>query len=49
MLTLRRAVADFALTANAQGIFQRMMCLTFVEAHLCTALHTGVENPFDDE
>ena len=41
MLTLRRAVADFALTADAQGIFQRMMCLAFVEADLCTALAKG--------
>ncbi len=49
MLTLRRAVADFALTADAQGIFQRMMCLAFVEADLCTALHADVEYPFDDE
>src|SRR3546814_9675501 len=49
MLTLRRAVADFALTADAQGIFQRMMCLALVEADLCTALHADVEYPFDDE
>src|SRR3546814_1503491 len=33
MLTLRRAVADFALTADAQGIFQRMMCLARSEEH----------------
>src|SRR3546814_9129756 len=49
MRTLRRAGADFALTADAQGIFQRMMCLALVEADLCTALHADVEYPFDDE
>src|SRR3546814_16330505 len=48
MLALRRAFADFALTADAQGICQRMMCLALVEADLCTALHADVEYPFDD-
>src|SRR3546814_4116493 len=47
MLTLRRAVVDFALTADVQGIFQRMICLALVEADLCTALHADVEYPLD--
>src|SRR3546814_20459474 len=49
MLTLSRPVADFALTADAQGILQRMMCLALVETDLCTALHACVDYPFDDE
>ena len=43
------AVADFALTANAQGVFESMMGLTLVQADLGTALHVGIEGPFDDE
>ena len=43
------AVADFTLAANAQGVFQSVMGLTLVQADLGTALHVGIEGPFDDE
>jgi hypothetical protein len=49
ILALRGAIADFALSAEVQGIFKRMMRLTLIELHLRTALHPGVEDPFDDK
>jgi hypothetical protein len=42
MLTLRRAVADFALTADAQGHFSAHDVPRLFEADLCTALHADV-------
>lgn len=49
MLAFGGALADFTLAANAQSIFQRVMCFAFVEPDLSAALHVGVEQPFDDE
>lgn len=49
VLALGGAVADLALPANAQGVLECMVCLALVEANLGTALHAGIENPFDDE
>ena len=42
-------VPDFTLTSDPQRVFQCVMCLAFVQADLGTALHVGVEQPFDDE
>jgi len=42
-------VADFTLSPEAQGVFQGMMGLTLVQANLGTALHVGVEEPFDNK
>lgn len=49
VLTLGGAVADLALAADAQGILQCMVRFAFVEADLRSALHAGIEYPFDDE
>ena len=49
VLSFAGAVADFALTADAQGVFQSMMRLALVETDLGAALHVGVEQPVDDE
>ena len=43
------AISDFTLTSDPQRVFQCVMCLAFVQADLGTALHVGVEQPFDDE
>ena len=43
------AVADFALAADAEGVFQGVMRLAFVQPDLGAALHVGVEQPVDDE
>lgn len=42
-------VADFTLANDAKGVFQGMMGFTLVQADLGTALHVGIEHPFDDE
>ena len=42
-------VADLPLTTYAQSILQRVVSLTLVEADLGTALHIGIEQPFNDE
>ena len=49
VLSLRGSVSDFALATDTEGVFQRMMCLTFVQADLCAALHVGVQQPIDNE
>lgn len=49
MLPFGGAVADFTLATDAQGIFQCVMCLAFVQTDLGAALHIGVEQPVDDE
>ena len=43
------SVADFALAADAQGVFQGVVCFTLVQTDLRTALHVRIEQPFDDE
>ena len=43
MLPLGGSVADFALTSDAQGVFQSMMGLALVETDLGTALHVGIK------
>jgi hypothetical protein len=37
------------LAADAQGVFQGVMRFALVQADLGTALHVGIEQPFDDE
>lgn len=49
VLPLGGPVPNFALSSNAQGIFQRVMGLSLVETDLGAALHVGVEQPIDDE
>jgi hypothetical protein len=49
MLPFGGAVADFTLATDAQGIFQCVMCLAFVQTDLGAALHIGVDQPVDDE
>ena len=49
VLAFGGAIADFALAADAKGVLQGMMGLTFVEPDLCAALHVGIEQPIDDE
>jgi hypothetical protein len=48
-LTFGGAIADFALAADAQGVFQGMVGFAFVQADLGAALHVGVDQPVDDE
>ena len=39
VLAFGGAVADFTLTADAQGTFQSMVCLAFVQADVCPPRH----------
>ena len=43
------AVADFALTADAQGVLERVVRFALVEPALGPAPQFGVEQPADDE
>ena len=49
VLALGRAIPNFTLGADTQGVFQGMVRLAFVQPDLGAALHVGVEEPFDDE
>jgi len=49
VLSLGGSVADFALTSNAQSVFQSMMRLAFVQANLGAPLHVGIKQPVNDE
>ena len=49
VLALAGAVADFALAADAQRVLEGVVCLALVQASVGPALHTGVEQPVDDE
>ena len=49
MLAFGGAVADFALTADAQGVLERVVRFALVEPNLGLALQFGVEQPVDDE
>ncbi len=49
VLSFTGAVADFALAADAQGVFQGMVGFAFVQPDLGASLHVGVEQPVDDE
>ena len=49
VLPLGGAIADFALSPDAQGVFQGVVCLALVQADLGPALHVGIEEPLDDE
>ena len=49
VLPFRSSVSDFALATDTEGVFQRMMCLTLIQANLCAALHVGVQQPVDNE
>ena len=43
VLRLGGSVTDFALTSNAQSIFQGVMCFAFVQANLGAPLHVSIE------
>lgn len=43
VLSLGGSVTDFALTADAQSVFQGMMRLAFVQANLGATLHVGIK------
>ena len=43
------AVADFTLATDAEGVFQSVMGLAFVQPDLGAALHGGIKQPVDDE
>ena len=49
VLSFGGSVSDFALTPDAQRIFQGMMRLTLVQTDLGTALYVGVQSPVDNE
>ena len=49
VLAFGGAVEDFALTADAQGVFERVVRFALVESDLGTTLQSGVEQPVDDE
>lgn len=49
MLPFGGTVADFPLTTDAQGVFESVMCLAFVQPNLRPTLHVGVEQPLNDE
>lgn len=49
MLRRGGSVAYLALAANADGVFEGMTRLTFVETDLRAGLHFGVEEQADDE
>ena len=49
VLTLARAVADFALASDAERVLERVMSLALVQAGVGSALHIGVKQPVNDE
>ena len=49
VLALAGAVADFALSADAESVLEGVMSLALVQAGVGSALHIGVEEPVDDE
>ena len=49
VLTLSGSVADFALAADAQSVFQGMVGLAFVQTDLGPTLHVGVEQLVDNQ
>jgi len=49
VLPLGGSVTDFALTPDAQSVFQGMMRLAFVQANLGAPLHVGIKQPVNDE
>lgn len=49
VLALSAPITDFALAANAKGVFQGVMRLALIQTNIGTALHIGIEQPVDDE
>lgn len=49
VLALGGSIADFALTANAQGVFQGVVRLPLIQTNIGTSLHIGIEKPVDNE
>ena len=49
VLALGGSIADFALAANAQGVFQGVVRLPIIQTNIGTSLHIGIEQPVDDE
>ena len=49
VLALGGSIADFALTANAQSVFQGMVSLPLIQTNIGASLHIGIEQPVDNE
>ena len=49
VLALARSVADFALAPDAERVLGCVMSPALVQAGVGSALHTGIEQPVDDE
>jgi hypothetical protein len=49
VLAFGGAIADFALSTDAQRVLEGMMRLALIQADLGAALHVGIERPFEDE
>jgi hypothetical protein len=49
MLALRCTIPDLPLPSDTQGVFKRMVCLTFIQPNLRTSLHVSIKQPIDDE
>ena len=49
VLAFAGTVADFALASDAQGVFQGVMGLAFVQPDMGASAHVRVEHPIDDE
>ena len=49
VLSLARAVADFALASDPECVLERVMSLALVQAGVGSALYIGVEQPVYDE
>lgn len=49
VLSFGGSVTDFALTSDAQSVFQGMMRLAFIQANLGAPLHVGIKQPVNNE
>ena len=49
VLAFAGTVANFALASDAQGVFQGVMGLAFVQPDMGASAHARVEHPIDDE
>ena len=49
VLALSSSITDFALAANAKGVFQGVVRLALIQTNIGTALHICIKQPVDDE
>ena len=49
VLAFGGAIPDFALAANAKGVFQGVVRLPLIKTNIGTSLHIGIKQPVDDE